>query len=91
MDSGEAEGEVRSYLVRELIRDEDIDLGTDEHIFSSGLLDSFSVTQLILFLEDRFGVRIPAAEVTLDDFDTLARILHLLERLRDTAPPHGPA
>jgi D-alanine--poly(phosphoribitol) ligase subunit 2 len=81
MDDAAAEGDVRGYLLRELIRDDEIELARDEAIFSSGLLDSFSVTQLICFLEDRFAVKISIADVTLEDFDTIDRILVLLGRL----------
>lgn len=81
MDDASAERDVKAYLLAELIRDDDIDLARDEAIFSSGLLDSFSVTQLICFLEDHFGVKISIADVTIEDFDSLGRILALLRRL----------
>jgi acyl carrier protein len=85
MDDAAAERDVRRYLLQELIRDEELDLGRDEAIFSSGLLDSFSVTQLICFLEDQFGIKIAISAVTLQDFDTIGRILELVERLEKTA------
>jgi len=81
MDDAAAEHDVRGYLLRELIRDEDLDLERDEAIFSSGLLDSFSVTQLICFLEDRFAIKISISDVTIQDFDTIDRILDLIGRL----------
>jgi acyl carrier protein len=58
---------VLDFVRRELVRDEDLELTADEPLFSSGLLDSFSVTRLIVFLEDEFGVRVPIPEVTLPD------------------------
>ena len=82
MDETAAEREVRHYLLCELIRDEEIDLERDEAIFSSGLLDSFSVTQLICFLEDRFDIKIAISEVTVPDFDTIGKILELVARHR---------
>ena len=75
---------LRRYLVQELIRDPDIELAHDEAIFSSGLLDSFSVTRLITFLEDEYRVRVPIAQVTLQDFDTMDLILALVSRLEST-------
>jgi len=44
-------------------------------LFSGGVLDSFSLVDLILFLEGATGRRIPAADVRLDHFDSIARIL----------------
>ena len=72
--------EVQTFILRELLRDEDVDLRADETLFSSGLLDSFAVTPLMLFLEDRFGIRIPVSAVTLADFDTIDKILDLVDR-----------
>ena len=86
MDEAAAERDVRRYLLRDLIRDEEMDLERDEPIFSSGLLDSFSVTQLICFLEDQFDVKIAVSEVTLPDFDTIGKILVLVARLRAHRP-----
>jgi acyl carrier protein len=77
---------IRRYLVDELIQDDEIDLAAGDAIFSSGLLDSFRVTQLMTFLEDTFGVRISVGDVVLDDFDTIERILALLDRLKAGNP-----
>lgn len=74
--------EVRAFILRDLVRDTDMDLRVDEPLFSSGLLDSFAVTPLMLYLEDRFEIRIRVADVTLSDFDTVEKILRLVERVR---------
>ena len=73
--------DVRRFVREELVRDEGLALRSDESLFGSGLLDSFAVTPLMLFLEDHFGIEIPAADVTLEDFDTLERIAALVRRL----------
>jgi acyl carrier protein len=79
------ETRVRTFLLQELIKDEEMDLTPDEPLFSSGLLDSFVVTQLICFLEDEFSIKIRAGDVTLHDFDTIAKIL-ALTRKQQAAP-----
>lgn len=76
------EDEIRRYLCRDLIRDPDMELGSDEPIFSSGLLSSLSVIRLMHFLEDRYGISISIGSVVIDDFDTLARIQSLVVRLK---------
>src|SRR3954451_23564095 len=85
MTATPAQEKIRAFLVEKLIRDEDLDLAVDEPIFSSGLLDSFSVIQLMRFLEDEFKVRIDAADVTLPDFDSVAKIEQLVAKLRARA------
>jgi acyl carrier protein len=51
-----------------------IDPSPDESLFESGLLDSFSLTDLVSALEREFAIRIPDSDLTPRKFDTVARI-----------------
>lgn len=51
----------------------------DEPLISSGLIDSFSLMDLALFVEDTFGVRIEDTELNADTFDTLTQLESLIE------------
>ncbi|MDX3899195.1 MAG: acyl carrier protein [Sphingobium sp.] len=46
----------------------------DTPLFSSGALDSIAMINLITFIEQQAGIEIRADEVTLENFDTPARI-----------------
>jgi acyl carrier protein len=43
-------------------------------LFSSNLLDSFSIVELIAFIESSAGIRMDAWDVTLDNLDSIERI-----------------
>ena len=62
-----------------------IPLAPETSLVETGLLDSVSLMNLIVYVEDRTGVRIPDAEVTPENFNTVASIELLVERLRGTA------
>ena len=51
-----------------------IDPSPEESLFESGLLDSFSLTDLVSGLEREFAIRIPDSDLTPRKFDTVARI-----------------
>ena len=55
------------------------DFEDDTLLFSSGLIDSFSMVDLIMFIEDAAGFRVHPADVTLDNFDSINRILAFVE------------
>jgi acyl carrier protein len=55
------------------------DFADDTMLFSSGLIDSFSMVDLIMFIEDAVGCRVHPADVTLDNFDSIERILAFVE------------
>jgi acyl carrier protein len=58
---------------------EPADFADDTLLFSSGLIDSFSMVDLIIFIEETRGLRVHPADVTLDNFDSIDRILAFVE------------
>ena len=50
-----------------------------EPLISSGLIDSFSLMDLALFVEDTFGVRIEDTELNANTFDNLSQLGELIE------------
>ncbi len=57
-------------------------VGDDDRLFSSGVIDSFGVLELIAFLEDTFGVTIDTSRHDLQEFDSISKITDLLDRVR---------
>ncbi len=51
----------------------------DEALISSGLIDSFSLVDLSLLVEDDFGVQIDDTELNAETFDTLEQLAALIE------------
>jgi acyl carrier protein len=51
----------------------------DESLFESGLLDSFTLTDMVAALETEFAIRIPDSDLNPRKFDTLARIQAYIE------------
>jgi acyl carrier protein len=73
--------EVRRYLLEEFLPGEDPAALTDQTpLITSGILDSIATAKLVSQLEDRFGVRFKASEVSGAYFDTVDRIVEIVER-----------
>jgi acyl carrier protein len=51
----------------------------DEPLISSGKIDSFSLVDLALYIEDQFGVKIEDTELNAETFDTLAQLAEIIE------------
>jgi len=56
-------------------------------LFETGLVDSIGLVELVLALEDRFGVSLPLENLELDDLRTVRSIADLI--LRCSAVPLG--
>ena len=57
------------------------ELNAETRLFSSGALDSVAMLNLIMFVERETGAEIRADDVTLENFDTAARILDFVRKL----------
>src|ERR1700735_680713 len=56
-----------------------VDPAPDESLFESGMLDSFSLPDLVSALETEFSIRVPDADLTPRKFDSIVRIQAYLE------------
>lgn len=62
------------YIMNELAVGRASNLNPDDDLFSSGLLDSLGVLQLVLFIEEQFGVEIPDEDVVFENFQSVNAI-----------------
>lgn len=82
--SEERRGTILGFIAVELLGDgvpPDLDERTP--LLSSGLVDSLALEQLLWFVEDEFGVEFAGADLTAENFETVASIEGLLQRKLD--------
>lgn len=53
-------------------------VASQEPLISGGLIDSFSLVDLALFVEEKFSVHIDDTELTAETFDTLEQLANLI-------------
>ncbi len=80
MDEQSVREKLRSYIVKELIRDPKYDLTDDEGIITEGMIDSFSLAQIGVFAEKEFDVYIPDPDLTVEKMDTLNQMVARIMR-----------
>ena len=71
--------EIEKYIAAQILKQPGRKIGVDEPLISSGLIDSFSLMDLALFVEDTFGVRIEDTELNANTFDNLTQLAALIE------------
>jgi len=69
-----------THIITKVLKQPKRVIKEDEKIISSGLIDSFNLVDLALFIEDKFGVRIDDSELNAQTFDTLAQLADLIEQ-----------
>lgn len=68
-----------AFLATDILKQPHRVIASDEPLLSSGLIDSFSLMDVALFVEDNFGVRIEDTELNADTFDSLTQLAALIE------------
>jgi len=80
--TGQASHRIRSRIVeiaRQLGKDAS-QLGFDENIPASGVLDSAAIMELILWIENEYGLEIPQEDLTVANLGTINAVVAYLNR-----------
>lgn len=70
---------LEKYIATQVLKQPNRKITNEEALISSGLIDSFSLMDLALFVEDTFGVRIEDTELNAQTFDNLTQLTTLIE------------
>jgi acyl carrier protein/D-alanine--poly(phosphoribitol) ligase subunit 2 len=71
---------IRNYVIKEYIDDDDVTITYDSPLISSGYVDSFSMVSLLVFLENKFKIKIPPGKATPEAFDSVNNIVALVNQ-----------
>ena len=71
--------QLENYIATKILKQPHRKIAVDEPLLSSGLVDSFSLMDLALFVEDTFGVRLEDTELNANTFDNLTQLAALIE------------
>ncbi len=67
-----------TYIATQILKQPKRTIQPDEPIISSGLVDSFSLVDLSIYIEKVFNVRIEDTELNRETFDTLNQLAALI-------------
>lgn len=73
---------LETFITQKVLQQPNRAIKPDEPLLSSGLIDSFSLMDLALFVEDQFGVRIDDTELNAETFNTLKELANLIAERR---------
>jgi len=71
---------VLQYVKNEYLEsDDDREITYDTPLISGGIVDSFSMVSLKVFLETQYNIQIPDAKASPEAFDSVNKIVNLLK------------
>jgi acyl carrier protein len=71
---------VLNYIIQEYMEDGDEEITNDTPLISNGLVDSFSMVTLLVYIENKFKIKIPPSKATPEVFNTVNNIAALVNQ-----------
>jgi acyl carrier protein len=69
---------IADFIAKKILKQPKRVIQPGDALISSGLIDSFSLVDLALFVEDTFGVRIADSELNATTFDSIEQLAALI-------------
>jgi acyl carrier protein len=77
--STEIQQTIADFITQKILKQPKRVIQPGDALISSGLIDSFSLVDLALFVEDTFGVRIADSELNSSTFDSIEQLSSLIQ------------
>ncbi len=74
---------IRQYILENLMfSDDPSQLPDDVSLLDRGIIDSTGVLEVVMFIEEAFGMKVRDSDLLPENFDSVARIADFVARLR---------
>jgi len=77
--STEITNEVAAFIAEEILSQPGRSIDPEEKLITSGLIDSLSLVDIALFVEEHYRVVIDDTELNADTFDSLTELTNLIK------------
>jgi acyl carrier protein len=74
--------DIIQFIREEYLEDESVEITATTPLISSGIVDSFSMVSLKMYLEDKYELRMTDEEASTEAFDTVTSICNLVDTIR---------
>jgi len=73
-------------IIKDYIRDEmgcDEEIASDTDLLETGILDSFSIVQTAVFLQEQFGIQLDAEDLVRANLSTLSNMVAMIDKQKE--------
>ena len=88
----EVEATIRQFIIENFLFDEDDNLKKDTSFLENGIIDSTGVLELVMFIEETYGINVEDDEMVPENLDSISNIAGYVQRKQEkptTAPKEG--
>jgi len=81
---------IRRYILENfLFTDDESQLQDDASFLEEGIVDSTGVLELVMFVEETFGIEVGDEEIVPENFDSVERLAHYIRLKKGEAVRHA--
>jgi acyl carrier protein len=82
----ELEKKIKGYILENyLFTDDETQLASEDSLLERGIIDSTGILEVIMFLEDEFGVTVDDDEMVPENLDSVANLVAFVQRKKAAA------
>lgn len=75
---------IRDYIAQNILyRSDGFPFSDDASFLDEGIIDSTSVLELVMFIEETFGFSVKDQDITPDNFDSINKLVAYIQRCQD--------
>lgn len=74
------ESKLREYITTNFLFADGAQLANEDSFLDRGIIDSTGILEIIMFLEEEFGIKVADNEMLPENLDSIANIVRFVER-----------
>jgi len=74
------ESKIRAYIAENFLFGEAAELGVNDSFLDKGIIDSTGILEIIMFLEEQFGIKVADNEMLPENLDSIANIVRFITK-----------
>lgn len=74
------EAKIRAYIAENFLFGDSAQLGVDESFLDKGIIDSTGILEIVMFLEEQFGIKVADSEMLPENLDSIGNIVRFIAR-----------
>ena len=74
---------MEEFLINKIEEITFTEVTVDEGLWTSGILDSITIVELAVEIEDEYSIKVPFDDIVEDNFETVSRLIAYIERKKN--------
>ena len=74
------ESQIRAYIGENFLFGDAAQVGVDESFLDKGIIDSTGILEIVMFLEEQFGIKVADSEMLPENLDSIGNIVRFIEK-----------